>query len=261
MVLFTGAREESMRRSLRSRQRVHVPAFTLIELLVVIAIIAILAAILFPVFAQAREKARQTSCLSNTKQHSLAVSMYLQDYEAMPFLSVRVGADEVRWFNTIQPYVKNDAVFTCPSAPQLKMGRNMGYGYNYQYLGNPRASCFNVPVADAAIETPANMITIADSRGTGDRFCQNSDPSHPDFRNLDCAGNHGYAIDPPVLPPCRSGGGPNSPSTGGRWGWIAARHSGGGNIAFADGHSKWFRLNELYRDNRWWNGRYPDPNP
>src|SRR5262250_2612097 len=88
-------------------------AFTLIELLVVIAIIAILAAILFPVFAQAREKARGISCLSNTKEMGLAVLMYVQDYdETFP-----IGA-QADWNNSwptkVQPYIKNLAVFRCP---------------------------------------------------------------------------------------------------------------------------------------------------
>jgi prepilin-type N-terminal cleavage/methylation domain-containing protein len=110
--------------------------FTLIELLVVIAIIAILAAILFPVFAQAREKARAVSCLSNTKQMSLGFMMYVQDYdETFPYWSWWYSSDlgggpyndgssyaagfdhwESFWFNAIYPYVKNSQLYACPSA-------------------------------------------------------------------------------------------------------------------------------------------------
>jgi prepilin-type N-terminal cleavage/methylation domain-containing protein len=89
--------------------------FTLIELLVVIAIIAILAAILFPVFAKAREKARQTACLSNGRQIGTAYMMYAQDYDEM-LLPACVGTGGPRWFNLVQPYMKSDRVLVCPSA-------------------------------------------------------------------------------------------------------------------------------------------------
>src|SRR5437763_9234011 len=85
--------------------------FTLIELLVVIAIIAILAAILFPVYAQAREKARQTSCISNNKQYSLATLMYVQDYdETFPFEANMSGSCVATFYQDIQPYTKNDQI-------------------------------------------------------------------------------------------------------------------------------------------------------
>jgi len=100
--------------------------FTLIELLVVIAIIAILAAILFPVFAQVREKARQTSCLNNIKQITLALIQYQQDFdETVPFnrecsnpgstYVCTSGAAILGWVDLIEPYVKNHQVFKCPS--------------------------------------------------------------------------------------------------------------------------------------------------
>ena len=125
--------------------------FTLIELLVVIAIIAILAAILFPVFAQAREKARAISCISNLKQVNLGLSMYMQDYDETwvwrPGNSVQqpncawkyVCGDDVPyqfWADIVQPYMKNYQIQSCPSLGEeaqgynLKGGKNMGVGLN-----------------------------------------------------------------------------------------------------------------------------------
>src|SRR5438067_11852209 len=126
-------------------------AFTLIELLVVIAIIAILAAILFPVFAQAREKARQAACLSNSKQIGLGIAMYTQDYDEMLPMGGRGLTDAEnamkvpppdRWHGWILPYIKNGAdslgragyagVFICPSHPVFSVSpaQQRGYGCN-----------------------------------------------------------------------------------------------------------------------------------
>jgi prepilin-type N-terminal cleavage/methylation domain-containing protein/prepilin-type processing-associated H-X9-DG protein len=121
--------------------------FTLIELLVVIAIIAILAAILFPVFARAREKARQTSCLSNIKQIGLGSLMYCSDYDQFIFGHIQGRRDDpvygptgppgyIRWADQIYPYVKNEQLFVCPSNPGAGFAANTrdayyGYGMNY----------------------------------------------------------------------------------------------------------------------------------
>ena len=115
--------------------------FTLIELLVVIAIIAILAAILFPVFARAREKARQTTCLSNMKNQALAIQMYAQDYDELLVWFANVGASPdgaypgelttYWWPLILQPYIKNEGIFTCPSqpGPGLWYDAHSGCGY------------------------------------------------------------------------------------------------------------------------------------
>lgn len=110
--------------------------FTLIELLVVIAIIAILAAILFPVFAQAREKARQTQCLSNTKQLGLAVMQYINDYNETYPMSVYLGSRNNQpcafsVLSAVEPYTKNSGIFQCPSNSQAMdmdtFWRNLGF--------------------------------------------------------------------------------------------------------------------------------------
>ncbi|MFM7321224.1 MAG: DUF1559 domain-containing protein [Armatimonadota bacterium] len=160
-------------------------AFTLIELLVVIAIIAILAAILFPVFAQAREKARQASCLSNTKQMGLGIMMYTQDFdETYPQAywyrnDLNGDAGYEQWSGLIQPYVKNVGIFVCPSDANRGLpptnpnagnpsvfdnqAPRISYVANSAVLPRKRRSAdpANV-VAAAAIDAPADVIVIAE---------------------------------------------------------------------------------------------------
>jgi prepilin-type N-terminal cleavage/methylation domain-containing protein/prepilin-type processing-associated H-X9-DG protein len=158
-----------MSASIRS-VRNHSKGFTLIELLVVIAIIAILAAILFPVFAQAREKARQISCLSNIKQIGLGVMMYVQDYdETYPF----AWGDEGAWYNTVDPYIKTagaqtqwDAtirgVWHCPSDYDTA---GVSYAANAMIFGGGSANWGIGPYVAktiAAINAPADCVLSAE---------------------------------------------------------------------------------------------------
>ncbi|MBC7804713.1 MAG: DUF1559 domain-containing protein [Akkermansiaceae bacterium] len=174
----------------------HRVAFTLIELLVVIAIIAILAAILFPVFAQAREKARQTSCLSNIKQLGLSVVMYTQDYdETFPVHAYWEGnwntaeGKSAYWQGRVLPYIKNLDVFRCPSdadaskgtADGSDAGARVSYAFNSvfgtdQVQGEMRGIIMATPAWNlgsapgqtvSAVRRPAESIMLGEQH-TGD---------------------------------------------------------------------------------------------
>ncbi|MFQ6097060.1 MAG: DUF1559 domain-containing protein [Armatimonadota bacterium] len=228
--------------------------FTLIELLVVIAIIAILAAILFPVFARAREKARQTSCLSNVRQLAMAVHMYVSDYEAYPLHSHKEqGNPGWRWMLMLLPYVRNEAIYRCPSShpgPVDLTSSSQTYGYNYQYLGNGRNPTGSGPallVGDSEVRFPAQTIAIADSAGLARYLGTISE------------GKSGYSIDPPLPNPIFGAYYGGTADRGDR-ALTAPRHNEGANFAFCDGHAKWLRLEAVNADNSLWNGR-ADPAP
>ena len=143
----------------------HRNGFTLIELLVVIAIIAILAAILFPVFAKAREAARATTCKSNLKQIGLAANMYKQDYdETLPF-SVNgqnsftwTGTGTTYWAYFYLPYTKNQQIWACPSAKDASCKYN-----SYGLSGFLDGSATTPGIADAAVSDPSGTVFAHDS--------------------------------------------------------------------------------------------------
>lgn len=141
--------------------------FTLIELLVVIAIIAILAAILFPVFARARENARRASCQSNEKQMALGIMMYVQDYdEKFPMhWGYNQGGVVYSWPVTTQPYTKSKQLYFCPSdtfhnSANAISTANVSYGYNYNWLTMKSLATVNYPsetllLGDTGLHDPA----------------------------------------------------------------------------------------------------------
>ncbi|MHB8996621.1 MAG: DUF1559 family PulG-like putative transporter [Armatimonadota bacterium] len=141
--------------------------FTLIELLVVIAIIAILAAILFPVFAKAREKARQSSCASNLKQIGLAIMQYAQDYDEMyPMTYLGTAPNPyIFWMSTktsdglLHPYTKNWQVFVCPSSTLA-----YSYGLNRRIYGLwPGGTADTTPCSMGEVQYPSSKISVGDA--------------------------------------------------------------------------------------------------
>ena len=170
----------------KSAKRVK-QGFTLIELLVVIAIIAILAAILFPVFARARENARRASCQSNLKQIGLGLIQYSQDYDEQltpAWSGSNVFPGTTRWMNVVQPYVKSDQLFNCPSMaingpyrPGDSAAYPGSYTLNCTYYGagapTPPTPIFDVGDTGrtlAALPVPATTIWVADGGGYNNDF-------------------------------------------------------------------------------------------
>ena len=237
--------------------------FTLIELLVVIAIIAILAAILFPVFAKVREKARQTSCLSNLKQISLAALQYGQDNNEsyFPVRDWSVTPSQT-WINMIYPYVKSSGVYKCPddsSTALVGIPYTAGATFHDSYLdnnlfGNGWVAAFgNTPghtgfysTLQSQITKPASTVFFCDggaqSTTTAPYVTSSSPLKSAAYILVDPTAAGGYASEPDG-----TGSGQNGDAAA-----PAVRHTGFVNIAFADGHAKAMRPEDFYYPNSPW---------
>jgi prepilin-type N-terminal cleavage/methylation domain-containing protein/prepilin-type processing-associated H-X9-DG protein len=207
--------------------------FTLIELLVVIAIISLLAAFLFPAFSRARENARRSSCLSNLKQIGLGMTQYARDFDdRLPRNDTTINVDT--WVDTLQPYIKNDQVFVCPSddAPHVQAqgsGRETSYAINQIYYQDKSQNLFEANVGGI---TPARLSTIADASGTitvGDGM--------ESYQVFPSPGASTVAVDANSSFP--------SFGDGAQRGKFVGRHIGTTNWLFFDGHAKSLRISTV----------------
>jgi prepilin-type N-terminal cleavage/methylation domain-containing protein/prepilin-type processing-associated H-X9-DG protein len=222
--------------------------FTLIELLVVIAIIAILAAMLFPVFSRAREKARQASCMSNLKQIGLAVTMYRSDWDEMnPCYRFSANPDpqptsyyppDIWWApydpsvapdatpgpnfseGLLQPYFRNTQIFKCPTERQWQCGYAMSY-INGSPTGGMMPDGRMVGMPDSFVSDPSNRVIVWDHR-----------------RTPGCADTANYTGNP--RPPYTPFEGVSGSET-----HYPTRHNGGLNMLYYDGHVKWEQPSQL----------------
>ena len=217
----------------QNNSRVAFQAFTLIELLVAIAIIAILAAILFPVFARARENARRSSCQSNLKQIGIGVIQYTQDYdENFPLALVTPGFG---WAAVIQPYIKSTQLYQCPSDTKEPNATPTQVGYS-DYWYNARLSCPSDNSVSGGYNQSVNIASLASASLTlmsGDASTANgNDTSAHRTNGAASAGNTGDSTGQPS-----TNGGSGLASSG----IITDRHLEGSNFLFADGHVKWYK--------------------
>ncbi|MDR3710878.1 MAG: DUF1559 domain-containing protein [Capsulimonadaceae bacterium] len=242
--------------------------FTLIELLVVIAIIAILAAILFPVFATAREKARQSSCTSNQKQLALGLLQYLQDYDET-FPSGQAGyissgnllsAMAEGWAGQVYPYVKSTSVYVCPddtSTPKDAGYSSISYAYNFNFVTptNPSATSLTwqqlVPAIASQLAAPTSTILLYEVQGYEWSASSARDVSSPTGVGVCHFGSNDSpattytdttllmsSTDPLYCGYSNPGKASSSPANNHIMG---QRHSGGSVFVMADGHVKWIR--------------------
>jgi len=223
-------------------------AFTLIELLVVIAIISILAAILFPVFARARENARRASCLSNMKQLSLGIMQYLQDYDGLyPIYSSNSTLRlPYGWADMIQPYVKSAQILQCPSDTTESSNNPIASGYSdYAYnlsLGFDNVTGASRGLNSAILTQPTLTVLLVDEGST----------SVPASSAAHWTAGHGGSNTTKTV----------SPGLAIYAGTESQRHLDGINYAFADGHVKWYKATNFATSARvynWWTTKANTP--
>ncbi|HEY3333425.1 MAG TPA: DUF1559 domain-containing protein [Capsulimonadaceae bacterium] len=257
-----------------SQQRI---GFTLIELLVVIAIIAILAAILFPVFATAREKARQTGCSSNMKQIALGYIQYCQDYDEQSpsgvystngvFIAVNPGqpaSSKLTWLYQLDPYIKSTQVYACPSDPTVPASATQyvqSYAINTNLGWTNGATTVNRPaiLSQCAATTKTVLLTEMTGFGKAQFTAPNqwaiscngiTNGQEGDFAlahgdNSQAASNAGGYIK--LVTGYFSNTNPDKQVTTGDFSAKGPRHSDGANYALLDGHVKWFKGTQVSR--------------
>jgi prepilin-type N-terminal cleavage/methylation domain-containing protein/prepilin-type processing-associated H-X9-DG protein len=235
--------------------------FTLIELLVVISIIAVLSAILFPVFAKAREKARQTQCVSNLRQIGLASMQYCMDSDDL--LPPADGSTPSMYIIAarLQPYVKSFAIFRCPSS-SISAGAFQAKQKYYNALLPPDDGCVGLPHSTAGAPYYQDIYPPTDysanqsiyqwhSGGCSGAWGGYGEAYSQDSPNISSPSRMVYAIDFPPATFIAPGAG--------FWGSVGAqadgRHSDGSAVLFIDGHSKWYPYSALYPEGVEWSNK------
>jgi prepilin-type N-terminal cleavage/methylation domain-containing protein/prepilin-type processing-associated H-X9-DG protein len=229
-------------------------AFTLIELLVVIAIIAILAAILFPVFAKAREKARQATCTSNEKQLGLGLLQYEQDYDELFPNTNNGGYAGTGWAGAIYPYIKSTGVYRCPDDSNTGNGNlvPVSYAMNFNVVYSSIASIQNVAKIIALVEVtgagpggPA-LVNVSDPKEAGSNFrspidfSDNLGTTTAAGASSCCSGMpYRYTTGPIDLSI------PTAMAAGLRGNDVGPRHTAGANYGFVDGHVKYIQPGQV----------------